>query len=101
MTAVKVAEAHDITEGSGKTVQVGDKSIALFNINGEFYAIDNTCLHRGGSLGDGFVDGTTVTCPLHGWQFDVSTGQGVMPPSPGLKSYEVEIRGDDIFVEIS
>ena len=100
MAEVKIAAVDDIPEGSGKTMQVGDKAIAIFNIKGEFYAIDNACLHRGGSLGDGFIDGSTVTCPLHGWQFDVATGQGVMPPSPGVKSYNIEVRSDDIFVEV-
>lgn len=100
MAEVKVATLDQVPEGSGTTVEVGGKSIALFNIKGEIYAIDNTCLHRGGSLGDGFVDKTMVTCPLHGWQYDVTTGQGVMPPSPGVKSYKVEVRDNEIYIEV-
>ena len=100
MSLVKVASVDDIPEGSATIVQAGGKAIALFNIKGEFYAIDNTCIHRGGSLGDGFVDGSTVTCPLHGWQYDIQTGQGVMPTSPGVKSYKVDIQGNDIYIEV-
>lgn len=100
MTEIKIATVDDIPEGSATTVEIGGNVIAVFNINGEFYAIDNTCLHRGGSLGDGFIDGQTVACPVHGWQFDITTGQGIMPPSPGVKSYNIEVRGDDIYIEI-
>ena len=100
MTAVKVATKDEVPEGSGTIVYVGGKAIALFHVKGEFYAMDNTCLHRGGSLGDGFVDDKTVTCPLHGWQYDITTGQGVMPPTPGVKSYPVEMQGDDIYIDV-
>jgi len=100
MTAVKIATIDQVPEGSSTTVEAAGKAIALFNINGELYAIDNTCIHRGGSLGDGFIDGTTITCPLHGWQYDIITGQGVTPPSPGVKSYKVEVRDNDIYLEI-
>ena len=100
MVEIKVGTIDDVPEGSGKTVEVDGKAIALFNINGEIYAIDNACLHRGGSLGDGFIDGETITCPLHGFQFNIPTGQGVSPPSPGVKSYSVEVRDNEIYIEV-
>lgn len=67
---VKVGRRGDIGEGTGKSVEVGGKEIALFNSGGNFYAIDNVCLHRGGPLGEGELEGTIVTCPWHGRQYD-------------------------------
>ena len=84
-----VAKVDEIPSGTGKVVFAGDKAVALFNINGIFSAIDNTCLHRGGPLGEGDLDGTTVTCPLHGWQYDVTTGIGMM--GPPVAKYEVKV----------
>jgi NAD(P)H-dependent nitrite reductase small subunit len=100
MKAVKVATVDDIPEGTAMMVQANGKDIALFHINGEFYAIDNLCPHQGGSLSEGFIEGSKVTCPFHSWQFDVTSGQGIMPPSEGVKSYPVDIQGNDIYVEV-
>src|SRR3989449_9719950 len=97
---VKVASCADIPEGTGKTVEVGGKKIAVFNVGGAFYAIDNTCLHRGGPLGEGMLEGTTVTCPWHGWQYDCRTGQNVMSESFRVKSYTLENRGDELYGDL-
>ncbi|MEK6839504.1 MAG: nitrite reductase small subunit NirD [Nanoarchaeota archaeon] len=97
---VRIASVDDVPEGGGMTAEVGGRMIALFNIGGEIYAIENTCPHQGGSLADGFIDGTTITCPNHDWKFDLETGQGIMPPSPGVKAYPVEIRDNDIYIEV-
>jgi len=70
---VKVAQVSDLQPGAGKVVMVKDRAIALFNVDGTFYAIDNICLHRGGPLGEGELEGCVVTCPWHGWQYDVKT----------------------------
>jgi len=100
MEEIKIAATDQVPEGMGIIVEVGGKSLALFNVHGEYYAIDNTCPHRGGSLGDGFLEGERVTCPIHGWQFDVTSGKGVAPPGAAIKSYKVDVRGEDIFVEM-
>jgi nitrite reductase/ring-hydroxylating ferredoxin subunit len=71
---VKVVAKTELAEGQGRALEVQGKAIALFNVGGTFYAIDNTCKHRGGPLGDGDLEGNTVTCPWHGWQYDVTTG---------------------------
>jgi nitrite reductase/ring-hydroxylating ferredoxin subunit len=99
MAKVKVASKSEVNEGQGKLVNVNGKEITIFNVNGQFFAIDNTCLHRGGSLSEGFLDQSTITCPLHGWQFDVKTGQNTMPGMGKLNSYKVHVEGEDIFVE--
>ena len=73
------------------------KKIALFNVDGTFYAIDETCTHRGGPLSEGMLMGIEVTCPWHGAVFDVRTGSVLGPPAPkGVARYNVRVEGDDI-----
>ncbi|MBI2985676.1 MAG: non-heme iron oxygenase ferredoxin subunit [Deltaproteobacteria bacterium] len=98
---VKVAKADEIVPGQGKMVEVNGKKIALFNVEGAFYAIDDTCTHRGGPLSEGVLDGKEVTCPWHGATFDVTTGEVLGPPAPkGVSQYNVRLEGDNIEVEI-
>lgn len=97
---VKVAQRDEIAPGQGKMIEVGGKKIALFNVEGAFYAIDDTCTHRGGPLSEGSLEGTEVTCPWHGAIYDVSTGEVVSPPAPkGVARYNVRVEGTDIEVE--
>jgi nitrite reductase (NADH) small subunit len=98
---VKVAKAGEVTPGQGKMVEISGKKIALFNIDGALYAIDDTCTHRGGPLSEGALDGKQVTCPWHGAVFNVTTGEVLGPPAPeGVARYNSRIEGDDIEVEI-
>lgn len=100
MGFVKAAGIGEVGAGTIRTVSAGGKEIALANVGGTFYAISNTCLHRGGPLGEGSLEGNVVTCPWHGWQFDVTTGKAVMNPNAGVACYPVEVRGDEIFVDV-
>ena len=95
-----VAKKADIPVGSGKTVQIDGKPVAIFNVEGSFYAIDDTCLHRGGALGEGTLEGSIVTCPRHGWQYDVKTGVNTTNPEVKIKAYEVKIDGEDVLVSL-
>ena len=95
---LKVAKVSDIPAGTGKTVQVNGKQIALFNCDGKFYAMDNTCAHRGGPLGEGTLTGTTVMCPWHGWEYDVTTGVCQLDPAITLQKFDVKVEGDDVLV---
>lgn len=98
---VKVAQTSDLSPGIGKVVQADGRSIALFNVEGTFYAIDNTCTHRGGPLGDGDLSGDTVECPWHGAHFNVKTGAVIGPPARiGVRSYPVKLEGNDVLVEV-
>ena len=98
---VKAASVGAVPPGTGKCVEVNGKEIALFNVEGKFHAIDNTCLHRGGPLGEGEIDGTTVTCPWHGWQYDILTGKNIGDDTGGgVASYEVKIEGDTVLVAL-
>jgi|SRR3972149_7746713 len=100
MAKTKVAETSDLAPGQGKVVQVSGKAIALFNADGRFYAVDNTCLHRGGPLGEGELDGTIVTCPWHGWQYDVTTGAHAANPGVKVDCFPVSVEGSGVFVEV-
>ena len=99
MAFLRAARKDEIPAGSIREFQVNGKTIALANVEGKFFAIDNTCLHRGGPLGQGELQDKTVTCPWHGWQYDVTTGKVSTNPSVGVDRYTVEVRGDDIFVD--
>ncbi len=96
----KVAKTSEIPAGSGKVVEVGGKMVALFHDDGLFYAIDNTCRHQGGPLGEGSLSGATVTCPWHGWEYDVKTGVCQADPSVTVQTFSVKVEGDDILVAV-
>lgn len=95
---VKIGRTGDIPEGTGKAYEVGDHWIAVFNLSGQFHAIDNACPHRGASLAGGPVEGSRVTCPWHGWEFDIPTGK--MWKSDGVRTHPVKIEGDEIWVAL-
>jgi nitrite reductase/ring-hydroxylating ferredoxin subunit len=98
---VKVGRAGEIAPGEGKAVEAGGKKIAIFNIDGTFYAIDDTCTHRGGPLSEGMVAGREVTCPWHGAVFDVTSGAVLGAPAPrDVARYDVRVEGGDIEVEL-
>jgi nitrite reductase/ring-hydroxylating ferredoxin subunit len=99
MAFVKVVSANDLQEGSGKSVSANGKALALFKVEGKLYAIDNTCAHRGGPLGEGMLEGNVVTCPWHGWRYDISNGKCLTLPV-GVKSYTVKIDGKDVLVDV-
>jgi len=95
---VRVAKAAEVPPGNGKVVVVQGFPVALFNVDGRFYAISNVCLHRGGPVGEGELDGTVVTCPMHGWEYDVRTGANTINPAARLRTYEVRVEGEDVLV---
>jgi len=97
---VRVAAKSEIPAGQGKTVEAGGKQIAVFNCGGAFYAIDNTCKHQGGPLGEGELDGTVVTCPWHGWTYDIITGISPDDAECAVERYEVKVDGDDVLVGV-
>lgn len=94
------AEFEDLE--AGKLVEAGGQSIAIFNVGGSYYAIENTCPHRGGPLAEGMMAGEEdVICPWHGSRFNVRTGAVLTPPArQGVKSFPVRVTGNDVEVEI-
>lgn len=97
---IRIASTADIKPGSGMTIEAGGKSLALFNVDGTYYAIDNVCVHRGGPLGEGELEGNVVTCPWHSWTYDVTTGKCVSSPSACVKSYPVTVEGNDVKAQL-
>jgi len=97
---VKVCQTADVKPGSGKSIELNDKAVAVFNVDGKFYAINDTCKHRGGPLGQGELEGKTVVCPWHGWRYDVTTGANELVPEQPTEKYEVKVEGDDLFVAL-
>ena len=100
MAFVRAANAADIPAGTIREIDVDGKALAVANIGGTFHAIDNTCIHRGGPLGDGPLEGKIVTCPWHGWQYDVTTGKVAQNTSVGVACYPVELRAGEIYVDL-
>ncbi|MCH7685346.1 MAG: Rieske (2Fe-2S) protein [Planctomycetes bacterium] len=96
-----VASVNDVPPGSGKEFTVGGRVVALFNVEGTFHALDGVCPHAGGPLGQGTLAGSVVTCPWHGWQFDVTQGTHCLNPNLVHTSFPVTIEGEDVYVEIS
>jgi nitrite reductase (NADH) small subunit len=101
MGFVLAAKKADVPPGTIREFQVAGKAVAVANVGGQFHAMNNVCLHRGGPLADGPLEGAVVTCPWHGWQYDVRTGKVAQNPSVGVDSYPVEVRGEEIFVKVS
>ena len=97
---VRVTGTTDVQPGQGIVAEVNGKTLAVFNVAGAFHAIDNTCIHRGGPLGEGDLEGSVVTCPWHGWQYDVTTGTCVATPAAKVERYEVKVDGTDVKVLI-
>jgi nitrite reductase/ring-hydroxylating ferredoxin subunit len=100
MARVRVGRSSDVPAGEGRVVEAGGRSLALFNVDGAYYAIDNSCAHRGGPLGEGELDGTVVTCPWHGWRWDVKSGANANNPAVTMVCFPVSVEAGDVFVEI-
>ncbi|HMD86013.1 MAG TPA: Rieske (2Fe-2S) protein [Terriglobia bacterium] len=97
---VKVASTSDLKPGTAMTVAVNGIDIALYNVGGKIYATNNTCLHQGGPLGEGILEGEIITCPWHMWEYNVCTGEKVGNNSIKLETYPVEVEGADIKVGV-
>lgn len=88
-----VGRVEDVPPGRGATVELtGGGELALYNVEGRFYAVENFCPHRGAPLADGNLSGATVECDWHGWRFDLRTGACLNRPADRIESYEVRIE---------
>ena len=101
---IKVCKVSELSFGQSKCIQANGKEIAVFNIKGKFYALDNICLHAGGPLNEGYIDEEKcqVTCSWHGWGYDLATGKCVTHPKQDVftSSYPIKIEGDELFVVV-
>ncbi len=108
-----VGRAANLADGTCKAVVVpaappdafladaaGDRKVALCRVGGKTHAVTNVCPHQGGPLGEGYMEGATLTCPWHGWRFDVTTGRSTSHPEITIPSYPVTQEGDQLFLEV-
>jgi nitrite reductase/ring-hydroxylating ferredoxin subunit len=96
-----VAKVSEIPERSAKCVEVAGRRIALFNLNGMIYALQDDCSHEGGPLSEGEIEGSEVTCPWHGARFDIKSGKVLLDPAPDdVARYNVRVTGENIEVEV-
>ncbi|MGR3318259.1 MAG: Rieske (2Fe-2S) protein [Candidatus Anammoxibacter sp.] len=97
----KIANVNDLNDGEVKKIEFDDKAIALFKIDGNYFAIDDTCTHQKASISEGEIDGDIVSCPHHGARFDIKTGQALsLPAMFPLKKYQVKVDGNDIKIAL-
>ncbi len=101
MGFLKVASIGDIKPGKAIRVEIGDEPVAIFNLDGTYYAIGDTCSHEEASLSEGDVFGDCVECPLHGAEFDIKTGQAkTLPAVSPVPTYAVKVEGDAVLVSL-
>jgi nitrite reductase/ring-hydroxylating ferredoxin subunit len=99
--ATRVARLADIPPGALHYAEVDGLPIALANVGGTIYAFSDSCRHEGGPLSAGALIGETVTCPWHGWTYNIRTGKAVVPPvGIRIPTYEVCVEGEDVFVVV-
>ena len=98
---VTVARADELPPGTVTAVRAGEEEIALAHVNGRFCAVQGRCLHLQGPLGEGRLEGSVLTCPWHGWQYDVCTGLNEFDHAIQLETYEVRVQDGDVQVRRS
>ncbi len=98
---IKVCEIQELTPGQVQLFQVEDKEISICRVNGNYYAFDDVCTHQYGSLSDGWLEGYTIECPLHGAQFDIRSGEVLcLPAVENIDTYKVVIDESNVFIEL-
>lgn len=98
--SIMVAQLKDIPPGGTLSIQIKERDIALFNIDGKIFATINACPHHGGPLSDGVLEGNIVACPWHGWRLDVTSGAIEVNPNEKIETFDVKTEGNDIFVTL-
>ena len=97
----KVAKVSELPPGVKKLVEVDGMPVALFNVDGQFYAIEDVCTHDGGPLAEGELDGEEVECPRHGARFNVRTGEALcMPAVEPVECYQIKVENGEILVSL-
>ena len=100
-TRVELCKAEDVAAGTALRVEAGGVTVAVFNLEGEFYVIDDACTHGPGSLSEGYIDGDVVECNFHNGQFDIKTGEVVSPPCMiPVKTYPTKIEDGTVVIEV-
>jgi nitrite reductase (NADH) small subunit len=98
MNFVRVVGPGGLHPGSARAIHVGSYDVALFNVEGEYYALENVCPHQGSPIVDGWIEGRTVTCPWHAWCFDLRTGSLTLGNFAIIPRFEVRIEEDGVYL---
>ena len=96
----RAASCDEIQPGQGISVKLADRCVAIFNVDGEYHAIDDICPHMGASLASGPLNQDLVMCPWHAWTFNVKTGCFAVDDRDGVESFPLKVEGDEIFVQV-
>lgn len=99
-TQTKIGTVNDLAPGTAKVVEVNGHEIALYNVDGKFYATSNLCPHQGGPLAEGMMEGNTIICPWHAWVFDVTDGSSPVNPRLKIPCYAVSVQGQDLYINL-
>ena len=97
---VRALALAELPPGECREVSVEGRPVALYNVGGTVYATSNTCIHRGGPLGQGTLDGTAVLCPWHAWSWDVATGENTANPELKIPTYPVRVEEGQVLVQV-
>ena len=97
---VRVARTKDIPSGEGRVFEVNGRMVAVFNVGGRFHAIDSACAHQQGPLAEGDLEGCVVTCPWHGWTYDVTTGQSPDDADARVEHFETKVEKGEVLVGV-
>jgi NAD(P)H-dependent nitrite reductase small subunit len=98
-TFIKIIKTSAIPDGKSKRVKLGDEEVAIWHVQGRFYAIDNVCAHQHiSALHQGILEGLLVSCPMHGWTYSLETGKATVG-NGRVRTYVVKVVGDDVWVE--
>jgi nitrite reductase (NADH) small subunit len=97
---ITVARVEDVPPGSARAVRAGDLELALFHVDGSFHATQAECLHLRGPLAEGALDGFVLSCPWHGWQYDVRTGENEFDRALALQTFEVVVEDGEVKVAL-
>ena len=100
MAWLKLCHTNDLTADGGTEFALEGRVIAVFYCEEKLVALDGMCAHQGGPIAQGQLDGRCVTCPWHGWQYDVTTGCNLLTGKKMLDSFEVELREDEVWVKL-
>ena len=101
MTTQRIGSVSDVPEGKSKLYKVNGQPIAVFHVNGKWFAFNDQCTHRGFPLNGASIDGTTITCNYHGAQFDLTTGKNIGPPAPApVQTYKISAEGNDLYLDV-
>ena len=98
---IDLCSAAEVSPGSALKVETGSLVLAVFNVDGEFFVMDDLCSHGPGSLSEGYIDGDVVECNFHNGQFNIKTGEVVAPPCMvPMKIYKTVVENDRVFIEM-